>query len=493
METISTYTFMTRVFLLVGILFFAGIQGVNAASLYLSPATGTYKVGDTIAAAVYAESTNQAMNAVSGTVSVPSDMFDVLGVSNSGSIVNFWVQEPIKQGAGATFEGVVLNPGYTGSAGKIATITMRAKKAGAGSLSFVSASILANDGKGTNLLSGTRGGSYTVQEGAVPKPVPVEDEDEEEQDEEPTGPDTEGPRIDVFTEIVRESKSDPFIRVRVRASDDSGIASYDFSLDGGAYLPWEDSASGIYEFNAGAGAHTLTLRVVDSYGNETRDYILINVVPLQTPRILSYPQVVTLGDTRSQITGDTPSGISKVVLVFSPQLIAKNIWGGSVSALPQRIETVVNTDGTWSTLLTKLQLAGEYYVTATGYDARGASSFPTAPVHVSVRSSFIATTLGVLLSWPLLLGVVILLSGLLWWKRKHVRAHAGAGLAHIKKTLDAAFSTMHRNIKKERTLLSHRDVGDKEEEIQMLDALEENVETTKERLENELEKLQDEK
>lgn len=484
-----------RFSLFVGILFFVGVHGVHAASLYLTPATGTYKVGDTITAAVYAESTNQAMNAVSGTVSVPADMFDVLGVSNSGSIVNFWVQEPVKQGSGATFEGVVLNPGYTGSAGKIATITMRAKKAGTGSLSFVSASILANDGKGTNLLSGTRGGSYTVQEGTVPKPAPVEDTEpvEQDQEEEPAGPDTEGPRIDVFSEIARESKSDPFMRIRVRASDPSGVASYDFSLDGGAYLPWEDSASGVYEFNAGAGAHTLTLRVVDSYGNETRDYILVNVVPLQTPRMLSYPQIITLGDTQAQIAGDAPSGISKVVLTFSPQLVSKNIWGASISTLPQRIETVVNTDGTWSTVLTKLQTAGEYYVTATGHDARGASSFPTAPVHVSVRPSLLSTVFGVLLSWPLLLGVVILLSGLLWWKRKHVRAHAGAGLAHVKKTLDTTFSTMHRNIKKERTLLSHRDAGDKEEEIQMLDALEENVETTKERLENELEKLQDEK
>jgi hypothetical protein len=483
---------MMRLSLLLGILFFVGAHGAYAASLYLTPATGTYKVGDTITAAVYAESTNQAMNAVSGTVSVPSDMFDVLGVSNSGSIVNFWVQEPVKQGSGATFEGVVLNPGYTGSAGKIATITMRAKKAGTGSLSFVSASILANDGKGTNLLSGTRGGSYTVQEGTVPKPAPVDEPVNEEEDE-PAGPDTEGPSITTFSEIARESKSDPYIEVRVRATDPSGVASYDFSLDGGAYLPWEDSASGVYEFNAGAGAHTLTLRVVDSYGNETRDYILINVVPLQTPRMLSYPQIITLGDTQAQIAGDAPSGITKVVLTFSPQLISKNIWGGSVSALPQRIETVVNTDGTWSTVLTKLQTAGEYYVTVTGHDARGASSFPTPPVHVSVRPSFISTVVGVLLSWPLLLGAVILLGGLLWWKRKHIGGHVGIRVARLKKTLDTSFATMHRNIKKERTLLSHRDAGDKEEEIQMLDALEENVETTKERIEGELEKIEEEK
>lgn len=483
-----------RYFLLIAVgIFFSGTFVAEAASFYLTPATGTYKVGDTITAAVYAESINQAMNAVSGTISIPSDMFDILGVSSSGSVVNFWVQEPVRQGAGAAFEGVVLNPGYTGSAGKIATITMRAKKAGTGSLSFVSASILANDGKGTNLLSGTRGGSYTVQEGTVPKPAPAVEEPKEEPNEEPQGPDTKGPEITVFDEITRESKSDPFIEVRVRAKDPSGVASYAFSLDGGAFLPWEDSESGVYQFNAGAGAHTLTLRVVDSYGNETRDYILINVIPLQTPRILSYPQTITLGDTGAQIAGDAPSGITKVVLTFSPQLLTKNPWEGSISALPQRIEAIVNTDGTWSTLVTKLQATGEYYVTVTGYDARGASSFPTAPVHISVRPALMTMVLSVILSWPVLLVAIGVLAGLLWWKRKHIGTHVGVRVMRLKKTLDAAFSTMHRNIRKERTLLSHRDTGDKEEEMQMLDALEENVETTKKRLEEQIENLKEEK
>ena len=60
------------------------------------------------------------------------------------------------------FEGVVLNPGYKGSRGAIFTITFKVKAQGSASLNFLSASILANDGKGTNILSSVRDGSYTL-------------------------------------------------------------------------------------------------------------------------------------------------------------------------------------------------------------------------------------------------------------------------------------------------------------------------------------------
>lgn len=471
-------------------LFLALPFSAQAASLYLSPGTGTYKVGDTITATVYVESTGQAMNAVSGTVSVPTDSFDIVGVSNSGSIVNFWVQEPVRQGASASFEGVVLNPGYTGSAGKIATITLRAKRVGTGSLSFSSASILANDGKGTNLLSGTRGATYTVGEGAAPAPAPVTPTQEEETE---TGPDREGPDIDTFSVQNRDARTNPLIAVNIQASDASGVVLYELSLDGGAYLSWEDFASGVYKLTVGPGAHTLSLRVVDTYGNETRDYIVFTVEPLQTPRIISYPERFTLGDVDARVIGDAPSGITRVTLTLAPQLIAKNagFFGSSVSALPRTIEGEVHGDGTWSAPLSSIDIAGEYLVSVTGYDARGAGSFPSVPVHISAQTPLLTSIISLIFSWPVLLVIIAVLLGLLWWKRHSISGSAGTHIAKMRSTLKSAFSTMHRNINKERKLLEHRDGADKKEEEEMLDALEENVETTEERIEAEVEKLEE--
>lgn len=482
---------VTRALLFLGICALAPFT-THAASLYLSPGTGTYKVGDTITATIYVESTGQAMNAVSGTVSVPTDSFDIVGVSNSGSIVNFWVQEPVRQGTSATFEGVVLNPGYSGPAGKIATVTLRAKRTGTGSLSFSSASILANDGKGTNLLSGTRGATYTIGEGATPPPapqapaVPVGDEEE--------GDDTEGPTIDTFTVQNRDSRTNPLISVNIRASDRSGVALYELSLDGGAYLSWEDFASGVYKLTVGPGAHTLSLRVVDTYGNETRDYVVFTVEPLSTPRIITYPERFTLGDIDARVAGDAPTGITRVTLTLAPQLIAKNssgFFGSSVSALPRTIEAVVATDGTWSVPLGSIDIAGEYLLSVTGHDTRGASSFPSVPVYVSARVPLVSAILSFVSSWPILVLIILVLGGLLWWKRHTLSGNVAPHLSKMRTELKTAFSTMHRNISKERKLLEHRDGADKKEEEEMLDALEENIETTQERIEAEMEKLED--
>lgn len=65
------------------------------------------------------------------------------------------MQEPSFSNSNGTvnFEGIVLNPGFTGEAGKILTINFKAKAVGEAALTFFSASVLANDGEGTNILT----------------------------------------------------------------------------------------------------------------------------------------------------------------------------------------------------------------------------------------------------------------------------------------------------------------------------------------------------
>jgi hypothetical protein len=128
----------------------------DAASLYFSPASGSPKVGSDFTVSVYISSTGQAMNAASGTVTFPSDKLTVTSISKSGSIFSLWVQEPSFSNSASTvdFEGIVLNPGYTGSGAKILSINFKAKAAGNAALSFSEGMILANDGEGTNIIKG---------------------------------------------------------------------------------------------------------------------------------------------------------------------------------------------------------------------------------------------------------------------------------------------------------------------------------------------------
>ena len=55
-----------------------------------------------------------------------------------------------------------MNPGFTGSGGKIMVINFKAKSAGAAALNFSSGSILANDGAGTNILGGLGSANYQL-------------------------------------------------------------------------------------------------------------------------------------------------------------------------------------------------------------------------------------------------------------------------------------------------------------------------------------------
>lgn len=156
-------------------LLFVGVRNASAASLYFSPSSGSYKVGQNFSVGIYVSSLDQAMNAASGAISFSSDKLEAVSVSKTGSIMNLWVQEPSfsnspvgGQGA-ASFEGIVLNPGFTGSAGKIITINFRVKSAGAGTLSFSSGSVLANDGKGTNILENLGSANFSLEvSGAAP-------------------------------------------------------------------------------------------------------------------------------------------------------------------------------------------------------------------------------------------------------------------------------------------------------------------------------------
>ncbi|MEK7641703.1 MAG: cohesin domain-containing protein [Patescibacteria group bacterium] len=140
------------------IIVLSGFVQADAATLTLSPVTGadSYGVGTLFSVNVIV-STSQAesMNAVSGTVLYPKNLLELVSVDKIGSIINFWIGEPVYSNATgqAQFEGGVYNPGFTGAQGKIVTMLFRAKAAGTADISFENASILANDGLGTNILS----------------------------------------------------------------------------------------------------------------------------------------------------------------------------------------------------------------------------------------------------------------------------------------------------------------------------------------------------
>ena len=151
---------------------------VDAASLSFSKPAASYNVGSTFSLSIFVESPDQAMNAASAAISYPSDKLEVVSLSKSGSIITLWAEEPSFSNGNGTisFEGVVMNPGYTGT-GRLLTVTFRAKAPGQANASFSSGSVLANDGQGTNILKGLHGATITIgntESAPVPtSPVPT--------------------------------------------------------------------------------------------------------------------------------------------------------------------------------------------------------------------------------------------------------------------------------------------------------------------------------
>ena len=163
----------------------------NAASMSVSPATGSFEVGDRLTLRIVISS-NASFNAVSGVLSYPS-IFTVDSVSKTGSVLNFWVTEPVvlKNSGTIKFEGVALG-GYLQSSGTVITMNLRAVKAGSGTFSFQSGQILANDGEGTDITGNLIGATLSVIEGTTVPPTkpsvtaPVEEVEEEIPQPKPT-------------------------------------------------------------------------------------------------------------------------------------------------------------------------------------------------------------------------------------------------------------------------------------------------------------------
>jgi hypothetical protein len=142
------------------------VPKVNAqrASLYFSPSSGTYTVGNTFLVQVKVNSGGVAINAADGTIIFDPDKLEVVRISKEDSIFTLWVQEPTFSNSLGTinFAGGKPSPGFIGAAGIIFNIYFRAKTSGTTNLTFASGSVLADDGKGTNILGSLGSGVYNL-------------------------------------------------------------------------------------------------------------------------------------------------------------------------------------------------------------------------------------------------------------------------------------------------------------------------------------------
>lgn len=170
----KTFARILLVLLIPGILLLPKVFA-DGATLSLSPSSGSYNVGSSITVNVMVGSGGSAINAAQGTINFPSDLLSVSSVSKGSSIFSLWTSEPsYDNGAGTvSFSGGSPSP-FSKPTGNVISVTFHAKAAGTANLTFGSdAQVLAADGQGTNVLSGTGKASFTIASAAsAPAPAP---------------------------------------------------------------------------------------------------------------------------------------------------------------------------------------------------------------------------------------------------------------------------------------------------------------------------------
>jgi len=157
---------------LVGILFLLPTSAF-AANLVISPGTGSYSAGQTFTATVRAVPNGDNINAVEASMEFDSSVLSVVSVSKDGSAFSLWTTEPTFSNTDGTitFGGGSPSPFTTTS--NILNITFRTLTEGAGAVSFSDASVLAADGRGTDVYESSTPANYTVAANTAPEPTPT--------------------------------------------------------------------------------------------------------------------------------------------------------------------------------------------------------------------------------------------------------------------------------------------------------------------------------
>jgi len=168
-------------FSLLSFLNFSLVIPVSAsnASLYLSPSQGNYFVGDEFSIQVKLDTHNEPVNAGEGVISFNPYELEVVKVSQDNSIFSIWTTKPsFSNSSGKIFFGGGRHQSFRGNFGTVITITFRAKAVCSTKVKFLSASVLAADGQGTNILAEMKGGVYKIKTKEVIPPskqVPAEE------------------------------------------------------------------------------------------------------------------------------------------------------------------------------------------------------------------------------------------------------------------------------------------------------------------------------
>lgn len=160
-----SYYYNHKKYTIIGVLFFiilaflsiprSDTNSAGKAALFLSPATGTFLVGSTFDLSIVLDTKGAPVNTLEVELEFPADKIQIANPSIGRSVVQVWAAPPTfsNREGGVYFVGGVPSPGIVTSDGVVLTLTFRVIAPGDGEIRFGKrTSVLANDGKGTDIL-----------------------------------------------------------------------------------------------------------------------------------------------------------------------------------------------------------------------------------------------------------------------------------------------------------------------------------------------------
>jgi hypothetical protein len=436
------------------VLFVCRTETSLAGSILFSPASGSFSPGQIIRTGVVISSSDQAVNAVSGSVSFPSNLVEVVSVSTDRSIIDFWVTQPKSTATTVNFEGVILDPGFTGPVGTVVEILFRVKQGGNIDLKISSASLLANDGLGTNVLDNL-GTARFQSKIAVPQ--------------QPETPEEEETVSSVTVErILDDDLTNPVARFKIETNLED-VEYFEISIDNENVERWVDDGENIYEAPILApGDHLILVNAVREKGEVYSGTARFNIKPIQNVVFNSYPKtvyintlfwanecslrIINLNDEceRSFVVGGTAKPDSMVFVFLDSKDESRSF------------EMRSDSEGNFLVPVSNISKIGIYNLTGYAIDSRGARSLTSDTVFISVEKrpfiEFGSVALVYLIVFVPLIFLVLVAVFLLWYfyhRFRILKLRLGKEVKESEATLHAAFMRLRFDVEKTNNLFAN--------------------------------------
>lgn len=156
------------------LLFKLGFPPTPKTVSFIIPTKGQYRLGEIFPMKIEIAGIKTPINAVQADLGFEPAKVEVVDVSTKESFANIFIQKEINNNGGyARLTGGLPNPGFFSEKGVFGTVLFKGKSPGVVKIEFLpSTMVLANDGKGTNVLKDLASASYLI----LPEKISHEEE-----------------------------------------------------------------------------------------------------------------------------------------------------------------------------------------------------------------------------------------------------------------------------------------------------------------------------